>query len=157
MSKKTCNFLTLTFCSWKVDYFLPDRLCYISNNDDDGDGAFIFQLSSRPLLCCCLANMTSMEGTIYLGTKWSNLQISFILFLPTFIQTEHSSPLRLVQIADCPRHSNQSNSILTLLNYVIKCSTLNNMFLRTSGRYQSHWIGSPLTFRFWIIEFCQGL
>ena len=30
----------------------------------------------------------------------------------------HSSPLRIVQITESPRHSNQSNSILTLLNYV---------------------------------------
>ena len=149
MCKKTCNFLTLKFCSWQVGYFLPDRLCYISNDDDDGDGDFIFQLSSRPLVCCCLANMTSMEGTIYLVTKWSNLQISLLLFLLNFTQTEHSSPLRLVQIPDCPRHSNQSNSILTLLNYVIKCSTLNNTFLRISGRYPSHCIGSPLAF--WIL------
>ena len=29
-----------------------------------------------------------------------------------------SSPPRLVQITDCPRHSNQANCILTLLNYV---------------------------------------
>ena len=30
----------------------------------------------------------------------------------------HSSPLRLVKITDCPRHSNQSNSVLTLINYI---------------------------------------
>ena len=29
----------------------------------------------------------------------------------------HSSPLRLVQITDCPRHLNQSNFIITFLYY----------------------------------------
>ena len=34
---------------------------------------------------------------------------------------DHSSPLRLVQITDCKRHSNKSNFILTLMNYVQPC------------------------------------
>ena len=43
---------------------------------------------------------------------------NFIVFLYLPITRFHSSLLRLVQIPDCPRHSHESNSILTLLKYV---------------------------------------
>ena len=50
-------------------------------------------------------------------------QFIFGSFITSFPFMGHSSPMRLVQITNCPRHSIHSNSILTLL-----CPTMEACF-----------------------------
>ena len=85
---------------------IPKKLCTTKN------------YRAAPLVCAyCISTMIGFETLL-------NIQVALQLHSTMFQRsnslatTSHSSPLRLDQITDHPRHLNQPNSILTLLIYV---------------------------------------